>query len=203
MQDIIVQEMRFRDHAKEFIRKYEFRYGNLSVLLFFSFLAYALITPPYIDLLQDWIRELGTWGYLGILIAGSFFTYALTTPVAIVTLFVFGEFYHPLVIASIGAAGAVISDMIIYTFFRKRLSSKASKIGKALSRRIHSRLAKRIGRSLIPLLAIFILASPLPDELAAAIMGSMRFNTKKFLIISYIANFIGIFLIATFGSSIL
>jgi len=201
--DLIVQEIRFRDYAKDFIRKYEFRYGHLSVLLFFAFLAYALIPPPYLDLLQSWIRDLGSWGYLGIFIAGSFFAYGLTTPIAIVTLFVFGEFYHPLIIAAIGAVGAVTSDMTIYFLFKKELSSKAIKIEKILSRKIHSRLVKRIGRALAPLVVIFILASPLPDELAAAIMGSMRFDAKKFAMISYLANFIGILIIATFGSSVL
>ena len=48
-------------------------------------------------------------------------------------------------------------------------------------------------------LAAAIIASPLPDELGLMILGFIHFNTKKFLPIAFVLNFLGILAITLFA----
>ena len=49
-------------------------------------------------------------------------------------------------------------------------------------------------------IAAIIIASPLPDEIGAAIFGALKVKTKYFLVISYTLNFLGILTVAWLGS---
>jgi len=45
------------------------------------------------------------------------------------------------------------------------------------------------------IIGLFILGSPLPDELAIGFLGIIDLSYKKFILISFLANTIGILLI--------
>lgn len=56
---------------------------------------------------------------------------------------------------------------------------------------------------LIVILAGFIIASPLPDEIGVSLLASSGIiSMKKFSVISYVLNTLGIFAILFIGSSI-
>jgi len=50
----------------------------------------------------------------------------------------------------------------------------------------------RIYSFFIKIIAYLIIASPLPDELGVALLGTTKQKTKEFLILSYFMNFLGI-----------
>jgi hypothetical protein len=54
-------------------------------------------------------------------------------------------------------------------------------------------------KKISPLIAGFIIASPLPDELAAVLLGSENYDYKKFLILAFVFNFLGILFIVGLG----
>ena len=58
----------------------------------------------------------------------------------------------------------------------------------------------RIWKTLVPIFAGFIIASPLPDELGVAIFGAVKYEPRRFLLISYILNFIGILIVTSIGN---
>jgi hypothetical protein len=138
------------------------------------------------------------------------FTYALTTIPATAALYNLGENFNPFLIAFIGAFGSVISDYLIFRFVRDRLMTEIKLLSKEINnlteplsnlvstKRIRVVIWKKISHSriwslLVPVIAGFIIASPLPDEIGVAIFGAAKYEPKKFMIISYCLNFVGIF----------
>jgi len=51
----------------------------------------------------------------------------------------------------------------------------------------------------LPVIGAIIIASPLPDEMGVGLMGISKLKTKQFILLSFILNSIGIFLIASAG----
>lgn len=190
-----------KNNAKNLFKeiKYEeIKYENLLLLLLVLLIVYFLITPKYFQMLQNIIESFGTYGYLGVFASGFFFTFAFTVPIATVVLIAFGSVLNPFLIALIGAAGATISDFIIFKISKRKLSREIEKLERKGFLKKHSKLVQHLA----PLIAGFIIASPLPDEIGAAILGSMKFSDKKFIVFIFIVEFIGIFALATIGSII-
>jgi len=137
-------------------------------------------------------------------IIGLFFTSVLTTTPAIVAIVEFSQHVSPLILAFVGAAGAVCGDLLIFRFVRSPLARYIVRLAS------HTRLQK-IGRALdrsplwwlVPALGAVVIASPLPDELGLLMMGLSHIRISQFIVLSYIMNAIGIFFIASAAQSVL
>ncbi len=183
--------------------KKRLKYENLLLLFASTAVAvYILISPQ----LADFLTSLGSFGYAGVLIAGAFFTYMFTTPIATAVLFMLSGNLDPLTVGIIGGAGAMVSDLIIFKFIRSSISFLDKEIYrvKEFVRKhnpIHLRkenyLWERLKKYFVFVLAGFIIASPLPDEIGVAMLGASDIKTWKFMLFSFVFNSIGIFLIAT------
>ncbi len=179
------------------VQKFEWKYRNLILLAASITLSYFILRAKFVTAV---ISGLGTIGYLGSFIGGLFFSYGITTPPAVVALFLLSEKLNPFIVAATGAAGALISDYIIFRFVRDRLLEELKTASEELKLRI-PHLQLRVKRSklfkwIIPTVAGLIIASPLPDELAAALFAVVKYDPKKFALFSYISNFFGILAIA-------
>jgi len=148
-------------------------------------------------ILEQSVISLRNLGYVGIFLLGFFYTSAFTTPYATTAYILLHTNTNPFIGGMLGGLGAMMIDAIIY-----KISERG--IGKVLFvyhhkkyriRRIKNKLLIKIS----PLLAGFILASPLPDELAAVILGLERYNFRRFLFISFAFNSIGIFSLLALG----
>ncbi|HLE07691.1 MAG TPA: VTT domain-containing protein [archaeon] len=177
------------------IKKYGIKYENLLLLLASLTAALIILTPAYFQQLESFILSFREYGYLGAAVMGFFFSYGITTPIAMVGLAAFGSVLDPLFVALVGGTAAAISDFIIYFFARRKLSAIERKIEK----RFLSKKYSSVWHAAAPIVAGFIIASPLPDELAAGILGALRFDKKRFLIFVWVAEVIGIFIIASVG----
>ncbi len=173
-------------------------------------MAYYIVKTPFV---VSFLSNLGNLGYPATFIAGLFFSYGLTTAPATAAIYNLGLTLNPFLIAFIGAFGSVISDFIIFKFVKNRLANEIKLLATDINRlrkpisslffeeelivRIWKKFSKsKIWAVIVPVIGGFIIASPLPDEIGVAMFGAIKFNTKKFLIISYLFNFIGILLIA-------
>jgi hypothetical protein len=142
------------------------------------------------------------------------FTYAITSVPATAALYNLGGMLNPFLIATIGAFGSVLSDYLIFRFVRDRLMDEIKLLSEEidkittpvsdiiLSKNVRVRIWRKISRSkiwhtLIPIIAGFIIASPLPDEIGAALFGAVKYNPRKFILFSYFLNFIGILTITS------
>jgi len=193
------------------IQKFHWKYRNLILLLISFVVAYFILSYKPIS---SFVQGFAHLGYLAAFILGMLFTYALTAVPATAALYNLGGTINPFLIALIGALGSVLSDYLIFRFVKDRLMDEiklfveeVNNLSKPISdlvfpERMRVLAWKKISKSriwkyLIPVMAGFIIASPLPDELGVAIFGATKYEPKKFLIFSYCANFIGIFAIAS------
>ncbi|TSC81784.1 MAG: Uncharacterized protein G01um101419_751, partial [Parcubacteria group bacterium Gr01-1014_19] len=86
----------------------------------------------------------------------------------------------------IGALGAVIADSLLFTLVKKEVAPELPT----------QKLSKNpVLRFLWPILGFLIIVSPLPDELGLTFLGISGTRSWKFLLVSFCANFIGIFLL--------
>lgn len=137
-------------------------------------------------------------------IIGLFFTSVLTTTPAIVAISEYSNFVSPVLLALVGAAGAVCGDLLIFRFVRSPLAHYFVRLAS------HSKL-RTIGRMLdrgplwwvVPALGALVIASPLPDELGLLMMGLSHIRLVQFIGLSFVMNAIGIFVIAVTAQSVL
>ncbi len=181
---------------KEIIKteKLVWNYKNLFLFLLSIVLAVFILKS---DFIKDYIYQLGKLEYLGALISGLFFTYGLTTAPSISVLYLISRDLNPIGVALFGALGALISDYLIFRFVKYSLSKEIKRLADKI--KFHPHLKKsyiKILKKIAPLIAGIIIASPLPDELAASILGSIKVDDREFVLISIVSNFIGILVIA-------
>jgi hypothetical protein len=141
---------------------------------------------------------LGTLGYIGAFFAGILFVSSFSVATGIVILLVLAEQLNPVEIAVIAGAGAVIGDLIIFHFVKDQLVGEVQPIferfgGKHVIALLHTRYFSWS----IPLIGALLIASPLPDEIGVSLMGISRLNTVQFMLLSFVLNSMGIFLVVS------
>lgn len=149
------------------------------------------------------ILRLGEYGLIGAFAAGVLFSSTFTTAIATVIFFYLGEVQNPLLMAFAGGAGAMVSDLLLYRFFRDRIFSELRLfvtehhlVPLKTEALLHSRMFAWLG----PVVASLIILSPLPDEVGVAILSFYKFDPHKLAPLSFLLNSAGILLILTLGS---
>ena len=148
------------------------------------------------------LRELdgGIWAanFLG----GFFFTSIFTTAIAVVVLGEIAQEQSVLLTAVIGGVGAMIGDFVIFRFMRDHFAADLDGFLKARRlRRWKLLIHGRYFRWFFLLIGAVIIASPLPDELGLTLMGLSRMRISTFLLISFVMNSLGIFVIGLVARS--
>lgn len=127
-------------------------------------------------------------GYPAAFFAGVLYGVSFTAPTATV-LFASLAPIHPVLGALVGGAGAALYDLSVFSFVRHE-----ARQGMLAAWR--SRLnGPRLPRWLMVVIGAFILASPLPDELAAGTLGLTTLRGWQFVVLSFALNGFGIFFI--------
>lgn len=147
---------------------------------------------------QIFLFSLGSYGYISAFIAGMLFVSTFTAATGILTLLVLAEKLVPLEIGLFAGLGAVVGDVTIFRFIKDGLLDEVESIynrigGRKLSHILHVKAF----RWTLPVLGALIIASPLPDELGIGLMGISKISTFRFIILSFILNSIGIFLVVS------
>jgi hypothetical protein len=106
--------------------------------------------------------------------------------------------------ALFGGIGAVVGDMIIFRFVRDRLSEHLMELIKheGGGKRVRALFRLRSFRWFTALVGGLIIASPLPDELGISLLGCEKMKTSRFIPLSFVFNFLGIFLIGLIAKAI-
>ncbi len=126
-------------------------------------------------------------------VAGLCFTSVFTTAPAIVVLVQLAKQENIFLVAAFGALGAMLFDLILFSFVRYRVVKDASELMRGPRwRGVRHVLRNRHMRRFLPIAGAIIIASPFPDEIGLALMGASKLTTPKFLAISYIMNLLGI-----------
>src|SRR3989304_6613266 len=171
----------------------QIRLYNL-VFIFVSVIdAIIILSTPQAGALIEKSAEFGPFAPL---FAGAFYSDVITAPAATAVIFYLGKVQNPFFVALIGAFGSVAGDYIIFRYIRKRGIPEIAYLARRLKIKNKHPYAKYVAM----VIAAIIIASPLPDEIGAAIFGALKVKTKYFLVISYTLNFLGILTVAWLGS---
>ena len=148
------------------------------------------------------IAGLGAYVYLGAFISGLFFTTFATTIPAIAAFLLIAVTVNPLLAAALGGLGATVGDFILYKVIRDSFSHDLLHFFRDIEERVHHRFRSTWWHHLVPVVAGFIIASPLPDELAITLLGISRFDPRKFAVFSFLMNTAGILVILLVGQAL-
>ena len=179
-----------RNQSRAKLHDARIRRARNLFLLFVSI--YAAIELYRTGAIESWILSATPHIVPGSLIAGMGFTSLFTLAPASIILMEIANVSSPLVVACIGAAGAVLGDLFLFMFMRQSSDGAMMLLNAPLRRRVRYLLHHRLLHWVLPLTGAIIIASPLPDELGLALMGFSRMNLAIFVPISYAMNFLGI-----------
>lgn len=153
--------------------------------------------------IQSLLSKLDEYYFIGAFITGLFFTSAFTTAPAIVVLAELSLNFNPYVVAILGGCGAVIGDLIIFSFVKTHVSKDVTYLLSHIkSKRIRHIFKYRFMRWSLAFIGALIIASPLPDELGLTLMGLSKISTKRFILVSFVFNTLGILAIGYVAQSL-
>jgi hypothetical protein len=162
---------------------------------------YAAIELYRTGAIEAWILSAAPHIVPGSFIAGMGFTSLFTLAPASVVLMEIAHVSSPLLVASIGAAGAVLGDLLLFMFVRRSSEGAGMLLNKPIRRRLRFLLHHKLLHWVLPITGAIIIASPLPDELGLALMGFSRMRIRIFVPISYAMNFLGILGLTLLGQA--
>jgi len=172
------------------------KYKNLSFLLLSLVVAYFVFRN---ETLHSYLLHLGSFGYIGAFVAGVLFVSTFTVATGAIILLVLAETLSPMEIGLIAGFGAVVGDYIVFRFVQDDLAREIKYIYNIFNRKHHFKkvLQTKYFSWTFPVVGAIIIASPLPDEVGVSLLGISKLKTYQFLIISFILNAIGIFLVVS------
>ena len=165
-------------------------YLGLSILL-------AIVLFKY-EAFHAFLLNLGNLGYAGAFIAGIMFVSTFTVATGAVILLVLAEKLSPIEIGIIAGMGAVFGDYVIFRFIKSGLLDEITPLysklgGNHITKILHTKYFSWT----LPVLGAIIIATPFPDELGVSLMGIAKMKTYQFILVSFILNAIGIFLVVS------
>ena len=168
----------------------------LSVLV-----AILLVKTGVLATLLSSLQGSDVWGPL---IAGMFFTTIFTTAPAIAALGTISLLHGVFFTALFGAIGSALGDLLLFSFFHEHFVVHINEMlsHERMLRRIHLLFKRRFFRWITIFIGGVILASPLPDEPAIALLGLSRVPVVYFTLLSFVFNFLGILLIGLAAHSL-
>jgi len=179
---------------------YGWKYKN-TILLGVSLIVLFVLADTAIA--HALIRQIGSYGYTGAFITGIFFVSTFTVAPASVVLFHLSQALNPLAIALSAGAGAVIGDILIFSFLKDGVFDEL----KPLFRRFSGSYLDRLFRTpyfawFVPVAGAIIIASPLPDEIGIGLLGLTRINWWQFALLAFGLNSVGILIVVTLAQAL-
>lgn len=172
------------------------KYRNLTFLFVSIVLAYFVFRN---ETIHSYLLHLGSLGYVGAFFAGILFVSTFTVATGAIILLVLAETLSPIEIGFIAGLGAVVGDFVIFRFVKDDLAREIKLIYNKIDGNHHLKKVlhtKYFGWT-FPVIGAIVIASPLPDELGVSLMGISKMKTYQFLLLSFVLNAIGIFLVVS------
>lgn len=173
---------------------HRYHYKNLTYVAISIILALFLLR---IEGFHNFLFNLGNFGYIGAFIGGLLYVSTFTVSIGSVILIVLAQKLNPVEIGLLGGLGGVIGDFVIFRFIRNRGFVNEVKHlfqylgGDKITHLIHTKYFSWT----LPVIGALIIASPFPDEFGISLMGISRMKTSQFILLSFILDTVGVFLI--------
>ena len=172
-------------------------YPKLSAILLtypLAFFIFASIGPEAMHLIVE------PFGIGGIFVAGALYTYGFTASAAMFLIPSFLPDYPVIFIALIAGLGATLADITIFRLLKGNLKKEIDRVRRipSVRRIIMSPVMRpKIVRDVIGFL---IIMSPFPDEIGVTFLSLARMDEPTFRIVSFAANVLGVYLLASAGT---
>jgi uncharacterized membrane protein YdjX (TVP38/TMEM64 family) len=165
------------------------RYPKLFSFFIAVVLAYIIFSNPSVS---SFISNLGELGYIGSFIAGCFYTFGFTSPFS-AGFFIDLNPSNIILTGILGGIGAFVGDMVIFSFAKEYFRDEFKKLRKE---NVIKKLGNKINSFFLYIIAVILIASPLPDEAGLTILAGIK-ELKPFAIgaISIVCNTIGILIL--------
>lgn len=175
---------------------HKWKYKNLTVVFFSIVLAIFL---SRFEAFHSFLLHLGGFGYIGAFIAGILFVSTFTITTSALILLILAKTLSPIEIGLIAGLGAVAGDMLILRLVKDNLTDEIVDIYNHVD---HKKHLKKLFHSkyfnwMLPVIGAVLIASPLPDEIGISLIGISKMSTAKFLLLSFLLNSAGIFLVVS------
>lgn len=172
------------------------KYKNLTI--FFLSIIFALILSRF-EGFHSFLLGFGDFGYIGAFIAGMLFVSTFTVTTGAVILLVLAEKLNPIEIALLAGAGGVMGDFIIFKFVKDGLVEEVREVYEKVDHNNHilKLLHTKYFSWLFPVFGALVIMSPFPDELGVSLMGISKMKTYQFLILAFILDVTGVFLVVS------
>lgn len=169
------------------------RHKNILLLIIGIVVAFFLARyEPF----HNFLLGLGNLGYIGAFLGGILYIFSFTAAAGIVIILVLAEKLSPIEIGLIAGLGSVTGDFIIFRFVKDDLTKELSPIYSSLGGGHLTKLLRTKYFSwTLPVIGALIIASPFPDEVGVSLMGISKMKASRFILVSFLLNAIGIFLI--------
>lgn len=172
------------------------------LLLFITFIiAYFIFTGRNYEPLNNFLLSFGLFGAF---IAGVMFSYGFTAAPSTALFLIIAKEHNLWLAGVIGGLGALLGDLVIFAFIRSSFSDEIKRLSKEkIVKKFHTSIPNRLKKYILPVFAGFIIASPLPDEIGVALLAIHKhISVRMFMLLSYLLNTAGIFVILYVGQII-
>jgi len=172
------------------------------ILLALTFLAaYVLFSSRDFTLFRETLAHLG---YTGSFLCGVAYAYSFTAGPATAMLLMLSKEQNIVLAGLIGGVGALIGDIVIFKFVRHSLMEEVERLAESSAiMKISASMPRLVKKYIFPALAIFVIASPLPDEVGVSMLASCTtIKVNKFSVVSYALNTLGILSVLIIGNFI-
>lgn len=188
--------------VKKKIQRYKsWQYKNtallvLGVSLFFYFEESHVV--------QQFISQIGSWGYVGAFVTGVLLVSIFTAAPAVFILYVLATYLNPYEVALFAGTGSLLGDYLLLRFLKDKVFEELSPIFKFLGGTYLTRIFRTpYFMWIVPLIGAVLIAVPVvPDEAGIGILGLSKLKTWQFMLLSFLLNAIGIFIIVTMSQSV-
>jgi uncharacterized membrane protein YdjX (TVP38/TMEM64 family) len=144
-------------------------------------------------------------GYTGVFLIGLFFCYGFTSAPATALLLTVANDINIFWGGLIAGLGALVGDLLIFQFIKCTFCDEIEKLSaEKIFVFLRLKTPDMLKKYFYPVLAGFIIASPLPDEIGVSLLAfSNTMSTPLFMVMSYLLNTTGIYVMLLLGANFL
>lgn len=178
------------------------KYPKLILLALSIFVGYLIYTDDNNFYFHAFLEKTGYWG---IFLSGIFLVYGFTAGPAIAALLIASNMNNIFLAGIVAIAGSIIGNFLVFKTLKISVENELDDLS---NNKIYLWIKDKIGKYtpdfvycyILPALAGFISATPLPDEFVAALVSkSKNISYPVFSAFSFFFSVFGIFIILLLG----
>ncbi|MBN1792815.1 hypothetical protein JW826_03985 [Candidatus Woesearchaeota archaeon] len=183
----------------------KYKYPRLTLLALSFLIVYIIFTASDFTDFRAWIESLGL---LGVFISGILYVYGFTAAIGAASLLVLSKEVPFLLAAVVAGIGALLGDLVIFKLIRHEFMTEIGHLANEpivihsrafLERTLHAHIKTFLPQAI----GVFMIASPLPDEIGVSLLAASRnISQYAFSIISFTLNTLGIMMVLYVGRMI-